>query len=329
MAEQDAQDIAQMNMASNDVPVVDRAPKKSYLLWVVLSCVVVGVGLGVYVYQKSLTPTSKVSPTPKATVIPTQKPGAVASPVSTPTTPGVNAVTPTANTITFPKAGKIRVYNTLNNIQLVMQLTINGVVDTITSPAVKLTTTQPVAYGDSTFSVTAGSTATFQAFLNSTSGPKLRGWIPPMDSNNHKECGVPGGSVANNESQIAYIKTLLAGEPIIQYQCWEDDDTPGEFNDVYMVWSYVPSTTNTSPSPSASATVSPSPSTTTTPTPSPSPSPSVKTTTTTTTPTPSPRAAMPDTSDGVPVTGIFEVTAGTVSVGVIFLLLGLVGLLAL
>ena len=41
------------------------------------------------------------------------------------------------------------------------------------------------------------------------------------------------------------------------------------------------------------------------------------------------RATIPDTSEGVPVTGVFEVTIGTVSVGLILLVLGLAGLLAL
>jgi hypothetical protein len=38
---------------------------------------------------------------------------------------------------------------------------------------------------------------------------------------------------------------------------------------------------------------------------------------------------MPDTSGGTPVTGVFEVTVGTISVGLILLVLGLAGLLAL
>ncbi|MFH1244295.1 MAG: hypothetical protein V1487_01830 [bacterium] len=44
---------------------------------------------------------------------------------------------------------------------------------------------------------------------------------------------------------------------------------------------------------------------------------------------PSARTVMPDTTEGVPTTGVFEVTVGTVSVGLIFLVLGLVGLLVL
>ncbi len=64
----------------------------------------------------------------------------------------------------------------------------------------------------------------------------------------------------------------------------------------------------------------------------PSPSPSVSSglgggTTVTPTPSPSPRAAMPDTSEGTPVTGVFEVTAGTVGIGLLLLIAGIFGIL--
>ncbi len=337
MADQDAQDINQMMSATADSTV--RPPKKSKFLWIVLGCVVVGVGLGVVVYQQSLKPAVKPSPTPRPTTTTVVTP----TPVPTAVTPGVSVVQPVANNITFPKKGKLRVYHTLNNIQMVLELTTNGVKKTITLPAKPISTTVPANYGDSTFEVAAGTTATLVAYLNSTSGPKLRGWIPPQDSNNMKECGAPGAQIANNEIEIAYIKTLLAGETIFDYQCWEDDDIPGEFNDLYMVWSYVPgSTTSVSPSPSGSAAASPSPSASsgttsagaTSPSPSPSPSRSPSpspsaSVAASSTPTPSPRVTMPDTSEGTPVTGVFEVTVGTISVGLILLILGLLGLLAL
>lgn len=339
MSTQDASDIVQMNSLSGEVPVASGGKKKSNLLWIVLGCVVVGVGLGVYVYQQSLSPAPTPSATPKSTV----KTPAPSAGVPAPTKPATNEVTPAANTMTFPKKGKLRVYHTLGNIQMVLQLTINGTTKTITLPAKATSTTTPVNFADSSFEVEAGSTATLVAYLNSVSGPKLRGWIPPMDDNNKKECGIPGGVVSNNEEQIAYIKTKLAGEEIFNYQCWEDDDVPGEFNDLYMVWTYAPSTATVSPSPVASTTASPSPSASvkasTSPSPSPSvkastspsPSPSVKASTAATvaSPTPSTRAAMPDTSEGVPVTGVFEVTVGTVSVGLLLLVLGLLGLLSL
>ena len=339
MSGQDASDIVQMNSLSGEIPIASGGKKKSSLLWIVLGCVVVGVGLGVFVYQQSLAPAPKPSSTPRAS----SKPPIPSSTtvVPSPVTPTTNEVEPVVNTITFPKKGKLRIYHTLNNIQMVLQLTINGTVKTITLPNKAISTTTLANYADSSFEVEAGSTATVVAYLNSTSGPKLRGWIPPMDDNNKKECGVPGGQIANNESQIAYIKSKLAGESIFEYQCWEDDDVPGEFNDLYMVWTYAPTTSTTSPSPAASVSPSPSPSVKVSASPSasvkasasPSPSPSVKASTAATvaspTPTPSTRAAMPDTSEGLPVTGVFEITVGTVSVGLLLLVLGLFGLLSL
>ncbi len=336
MSGQDAADIVQMNSLSGEIPVVSGGKKKSSLLWIVLGCVVVGVGLGVFVYQQSLAPAPKPSATPRASKAPT---ASVTTVVPSPVAPTTNEVAPAANTLTFPKKGKLRIYHTLNNIQMVLQLTINGTVKTITLPNKAISTATPANFADSSFEVEAGSTGTLVAYLNSTSGPKLRGWIPPMDDNNKKECGVAGGQIANNETQIAYIKSKLAGESIFEYQCWEDDDVPGEFNDLYMVWTYAPSTATVSPSPAASTTASPSPSASVkassspSVSPSPSPSPSVKASTAATvaspTPTPSTRAAMPDTSEGVPVTGVFEITVGTVSVGLLLLVLGLFGLLSL
>lgn len=57
-----------------------------------------------------------------------------------------------------------------------------------------------------------------------------------------------------------------------------------------------------------------------------SPSASVKASAT---PSASPRVVIPDTSDGVPVTGVFEVTVAATGIGIVLLVIGLVGLLAL
>lgn len=95
---------------------------------------------------------------------------------------------------------------------------------------------------------------------------------------------------------------------------WENDDT--EIDDPDLPGS---------PSPSASSSLIASAST--------SPSPSVKasstTSTKTATPSSSTRVTMPDTTDGVPVTGIFEITAGTIGAGVFLIILGALGLLLL
>lgn len=337
MSVQDAQDIVQMNSLSGEIPIASGGKKKSSLLWIVLGCVVVGVGLGVFVYQQSLAPAPKPSATPRASKAPTPSATTV---VPSPVVPTTNEVAPVANTLTFPKKGKLRIYHDLNNIQMVIQLTINGTVKTITLPNKAASATTPMNFADSSFEVEAGSVGTITAYLNSTSGPKLRGWVTPTDTQK-KVCGSNGATPLDWEPKLVFVQAKLAGESIFEYQCWEDDDTPGEFNDLYMLWTYVPNTSATSPSPAASVSPSPSASVKASSSPSPSPSvkasvspsPSVKASTAATvaspTPTPSTRAAMPDTSEGVPVTGVFEITVGTVSVGLLLLVLGLFGLLSL
>ena len=348
MSDQDAQDINQMMSSNPEVPIV--TPKKSKLIWVVLGCMVLGVGLGVVVYQQSISsPVSTTRSTPKPTVVSTPTP----TPEDlVPTLPQTNVVTPAGNSVVFPKAGKIRLYS---NIGLAQTMTINiaGQPSEINIPASTITSTIPMISGDSTFSVSANSTANFDLYINGRSGTKMRGWIPPVDSD-HKKCGISPDVAENFETALAYATTKLGGETVFLFQCWEDNNDPGEFNDIYMLWTYVPvAGTATSPSPSAIASTaassspslspSPSPSRDASPSPSPSraaspsPSPSVRAsvaasvvaTTPTPTPVASPRVSMPDTTDGTPVTGIFEITVGTISVGIVFLLLGLFGLLVL
>ena len=118
MSVQDAQDIVQMNSLSGEIPIASGGKKKSSLLWIVLGCVVVGVGLGVFVYQQSLSPAPKPSSTPRASKAPVPTTTTV---VPSPVAPTTNEVTPVANTLTFPKKGKLRIYHTLNNIQMVLQ----------------------------------------------------------------------------------------------------------------------------------------------------------------------------------------------------------------
>ncbi|MEI8232471.1 MAG: hypothetical protein WCG44_01885 [bacterium] len=342
MADQDAQDINQMMSASSEVPI--KKPKKSMFLWVVLGCVVVGVGLGVVVYQQSVKTTIKPSPTPKVAVVPTATPVAV---IPSPVTPTTNVVQPVENTITFPEAGKLRVFTDLSKLQVFLTITINGSKKTLTIPNKELSATNLMTYADSTFEVKAGDKATIELFLNSATGPKMGGWILPTEA---ELCGPTGMVQVDRTPQLNWAKANLAtGKIIYAKQCWADDIDPKDptsydFNDFYLIWSYAPSTTTASSSPAASsstvASASPSPSSSATASTSPSPSPSLRASpspsvrastvaTTSVTPTPSPRVAMPDTSEGTPVTGIFEVTVGTISVGLILLILGLFGLLAL
>ncbi len=329
MSEKDAQDLNQMMSSRNsEMPTIQSG--KSKLGWIVLGCIVVGVGLGVVVYQQSIEESPK--PAVKTGSTTTEKKPVVTPPVASPIAPQTLVVNPTNTPITFPKNGKLRVFTNIPNIQLVLSLTIAGQAKQLTIVNKRIDATTKMAFADSTFDVVAGSSATVDAYLNSMSGAKMRGWIPPTGN----LCG-DGQNKVDLTPMISWAQgNLSAGETIFSKQCFEDDDTPGEFNDFVLLWSYAPVVASpsvaasSSPSPSVAVSPSPSPSRAASPSPSPSARASVTPTPTpTATPTPSPRVSMPDTSGGTPVTGIFEITAGTVSMGIVLLILGLFGLLVL
>ncbi len=364
MANQDANDIVSLNVSnrrseSTEIPV-NNGGKKSSLLWVVLGCVVVGVGLGVYVYQQSLTPAVKPSPTPKPVV---------STPIPSPVVPAVSVVDPDPKTISFPKAGKIRLYYYMQNWPaLGVIFNVSGGGDSFVIPAG--TTSAPVKILDTGYELSGPTSATIESYIGADSNKLSIGWIKPQAN----QCGANGFTILNVASYLTWINEQLKGEPIVSVQCWGDYspdinlDAGKDFNDYLLVWSYTPAGASVAPSPSPTRSPSPtpSPSGTKSPTPTPSPSPSrspspipsptptptpspsgtkspspspskaaspspstVAAVTATPTPTPSIRVAQVDTSDGVPVTGVFEVTVGTISVGLILLVAGLLGLLAL
>jgi hypothetical protein len=326
MADQDAQDITQMNTSTPEIPVAAGKPRKSYLLWIVLGCVVVGVGLGVFVYQRSLAPVAKPSPTPK-TAVATPKPtvSPVASPLASPVTPNVSVVNAQPKTVAFPKAGKLRVYyqnGGWSPLGIILK-------DASGEETFQIPSGQPsgaMKILDTGYELLGPTTVTIDTYLGSNSSQLSVGWATPASN----KCGFNGYGVVDIASYVSYATAQANGEPLVSVQCWGDyspdatDPSSKDFNDYTLVWSYTPSGSSASPSPSGSASASSSP----TASPSVSPSPSVAAAASPT-PTPSTRAAMPDTSDGVPVTGVFEVTVGTVSIGLVLLLLGLFGLLVL
>lgn len=333
MAEQDANDISQMMPSATEATI--KQPKKSKFLWIVLGCVIIGIGLGIVVYQQSTKPVTTVKTTPRPTVVATPTPVATSSatPVESPTTPDVSVVDAVSNTVNFPKAGKVRVYWDGNgNYTLKVVLEIAGVKKTIQMPA--KTDSEAMAFIDSTVTLTGPTAVKVTSFLGTNPIQSL-GWIAP---NSASKCGANGFGLVDVTTMVAYATTQAKGEPLVSKQCWADQADPNDssskdFNDYFVILSYVPPSGSASPSPSGSAAASPSPSASVAASPSPSPSvaasPTPTPSTATPTPTPSSRAAMPDTSDGTPVTGVFEVTVGTVSVGLLLLLLGLFGLLAL
>lgn len=339
MPTQDATDITSMNSSPQGIPVASGKGGGSKLIWIVLGCVVAGVTLGIVVYQQSLKPATKPSPTPKV---------AVASPLASAMPAGVNEVLPLAKTVTFPKAGQLRAYwaplataAVWNPLSLVV--TVAGTNKTATAVGGSVTTA--MQYVDTGVTVAANTQVTINSYFSDASKPS-RGWILPTAN----KCGANDAGVVDISSFITWFNANSGGETAVSTQCWSDYDKqknngtypPADFNDYLVIWSYTPPTSSASPiasaSPAASASpiASPSPSAVASRSPSPSPSaytyaspsPSSVAYASTTTYA-SPRAVQPDTSDGVPVTGVFEVTAGTIGIGVLLVIAGILGLLLL
>lgn len=358
MADQDAQDINKMMSATSDVAI--KTPKKSIFLWIVLGCVVVGVGLGVVVYQQSIRPApiTKTSPKPIASVTkilpsPTE---IVPSPLESPTVPQVSEVTPITAGVTFPKAGKLRVFyrSLISPIAIGVIIRDGSLATTKNFPSSDGVKTMEVS--DTGYTLASPKTLKIDSFLGTDSTKLSTGWVSPVGG----KCGFNGFGQVDISSYVAYATTQAGAEPIVSVQCWADYTNPLkgngkpnppelDFNDYLLIWTYTPGTgsspspssvgsTAPSPSPSRSSSPSPSPSRSASPSPSPSrspsPSPSSRASTSPSVAasiasSPSPRAAMPDTSEGTPVTGVFEVTVGTISVGLLLLVLGILGLLVL
>ena len=331
MEDQDAKDINQM-MSGTVEPTV-KTPRKSKFVWVVLGCVVLGVGLGIVVYQQSIKSTVPKT-TPKPTSITQQT-----SPITSPVTPEVSLVQPDSKTVSFPKAGKLRIYYKMPGwLSLGVELDDGVAEDSFVVPAGDPGTTMRVF--DTGYELSKATTLTINSYLGSNSSQLSIGWIKPVAN----KCGANGFGLVDITADLAWATAQSQGEPIVSTQCWGDyspnpnDTSSLDFNDYWIIWSYTPSSTSVSPSPSSVASSTPTPtpiptaSAISTPTPTPTLTPT-PTPTPTLTPTPTPEASvrvvMPDTSEGTPVTGVFEVTVGTVSVGLILLILGLFGLLAL
>jgi hypothetical protein len=328
MADQDAQDINQMMSRTNDVLI--KPAKKSKFLWLVLGCVVIGVGLGIIVYQQSIKtkPSVVVKTSPK--------------PLESPTTPTVNVVDKAmeSNVITFPIAGKVIIYyyqiksqTGIPTTPTLMTLTKGtGVTDSVTTPTTK---TDLMMIIPTTTTVTAGEAITFKAYSENNLAEPAIGWVKPVNN----KCGKNGFGQIDISTYMTWASARGGTLPLVATMCWGEynanpaqDTSAYAFNNFFIILSYEPPTTSPNPSPSSAGSPNPSPSPSRAA--SPSPSASVKASASTAgvasvTPTPSARATMPDTSGGTPVTGIFEVTVGTVSVGLILLILGILGLLAL
>lgn len=340
MADQDARDLTQINSAREDVPL--RAHKKLGLLWVVLACVVVGVVMGIVVYQQSVKPKPVSKPSPKptmttATPIPTVVPSLAPSPSASLSAEPVqiNMVQADFHEVTFPETGNLRVYyKDLNGGPSWKKVTIILTDEDEEEFEIVLpggVVTETMQYVDSQIGVGAEESMQIGTVYGTDLTKMSLGWVAPTSG----VCGQNGVTPLPVQTAIDWAKQKSGNKPMVSTQCWADyaasptTTAANDFDDYLLIWSYVPTGGVPTPTPSGSKTPSPSP--TKTPSPSPtktaSPSPTLVGASKTPTPSSSARVSMPDTTDGVPTTGIFEITVGTISVGLIFLVLGLVGLL--
>lgn len=315
---------------SKAIPKIKKKRKGSKLWMIVVGCVVVGVGLGVVVYQQSVAPVPKPKTTPRPIVTALPSPVAIPSPSIAPI--GVSQVTPQSNTIAYPKAGEVRVYfsnySGTASVLLDMESASGGVGVQIVGNG----SSSSMSYLDTGFVLPGAEQVTIGAFDLGDYDKPGYGWILPKADNT---CGGDGSQVHPNITPyINWVTEQAGGEPLVSIQCWGDwgpsgDVSNADFNDYVVIWSYTPESAQSSatPSPTASATASSSPVASATPTPTPTAS-STASTIPTSTPIASVRATQPEGSS-LPEAGVFEVTMGTMSVGLLFLLLGLTGLLVL
>jgi hypothetical protein len=323
----------------SQTPLTLSKPRRSWLWLVVVLCVVVGVGLGVYIYQQSIAPAPQPSPKPVVKA----SPATLVSP--SPATPNISVVTPQSNTLAFPKDGQVRVY--ISGFDPAHPEFKNELVRlTGTSSSADLISRGVVATGDkmeileSGLSVIAGQTLKIDVFDGGDETKPGYGWIAPDAA---QKCGGSAAQKVDASVFINWAKSKSGSEPLVSVECWADwspntngkDTSVGDFNDYFVIVSYTPAGAVTTASPLASPSPSPSPSPSHVASPSPSPSPlrspspspsSTTLTDTTDEESPSPRVTMPQAS-ALPTAGVFEVTVGTIGIGLIFVLAGILGLL--
>jgi len=174
-------------------------------------------------------------------------------------------VLPLANTVTFPKAGTVRIYYTdFTKIgssygQMKMVFKSGSTEKTAILPGGPLVSPAKMEFLDTTIAVAAGDSFTVTQFYGAgnTQYASL-GWIAPSGG----KCG-PAGH-ADVAAMIAWA--AAQGETLVDQECWADSayDQPPEYdyNDFFTILSYVPAAGTPSPSPSASpgGSASPNPS---------------------------------------------------------------------
>lgn len=182
-------------------------------------------------------------------------------------------VQPLPNTVTFPKAGKMRIYyhdytREENYNNMLMQFKNgNQTAESANIPGGSITPPAKMKIFDTNIEVAAGDTYTVTQFYGgNTSQPSL-GWLLPSGG----KCGAPG-HIADAADKIAWATAQANGEPLVSQQCWADwlsnpnDPSAYDFNDFFIILSYVPTTAT--PTPTVTPTATPTaPGATLTPTP--------------------------------------------------------------
>jgi hypothetical protein len=305
-------------------------------LWIVLSIVLVvvlGLAGGVWWYGNSLLEgddRSVVVTTPP----PTMQDEPVMTPTPTPTPEPVPAeinVVSESKSVIFPKAGRVYIYYLFINGSAGTRPYVIDLVTTKANISVQTPGGMPIAPKlmhviDTGLDVIAGEVVAIQPYdFGDYSKPSL-GWIKPRDGN---KCGAPPFGINDLTQEFGWVRGELTrlGEPVVAEQCWADWGGPEDqdYNDFLIVLSYgspglVETTTTDLTSQNA----------TTTPTPTPTQTTALTQTQTTTLADETeddeeftPRVSMPDTSDGIPVTGVIEDTLKALGIGFGLLLLGL------
>jgi hypothetical protein len=194
-----------------------------------------------------------------------------------------------------------------------------------------------MAYVDTGLVLSGADQVTVAIYDQADYAKEAYGWIPPTADN---KCGGTGaGALGDITAFKNYVTSQAEGEPIVSVQCWGDwgesgDPSNLDYNDYVVILSYNPGETTITDTvdedeeeldEDEESTGGTSTTTTTSPSPSPSVSPSP---TASASVAASPRAAQPAGS-ALPEAGVFEVTVGTMGIGLLLLALGVVGLLVL
>lgn len=242
-------------------------------------------------------------------------------------------VQPLGNTVTFSKAGKIRIYyhdysNEGNYGPMLMRFKLgNQDAQDALIPGNNPTAPAKMEIFDTAIEVAAGDTYTVAQYYggSASSGQPSLGWLNPSAG----KCGAPG-HLADAADKIAYATAQAQGEPLVSQQCWADwlsnpsDPSAYDYNDFFTIISYVPAAQSPSPSPSISPSPSTSPSGNASPSPSTSPSPTTSSSPKgTASPTATSGSSAQTTPRPIPETGVDWPSMAGIGVGAVAIILAI------